>query len=289
MLYKRAREWIAVLFAIFAIADASLTLRLSQQFVCDNGRARLLLRRFDADHKRGLTLGSLHRELSAPLRVSGPHANLTLGLRIAMFYNDSTMKNRFHQVFADHPVLLNMGLGSDRIWFANDAAIVVPSNFTSQALVNRSEQLAAPAIIVHPPAQMAKVSQRGLPAVPDKAELTSISRLAPAQRIRAQVVKYTPNNFKLKVSCPQDGWLLVTDRWAAGWRAKVNGNPVEVFGGNLIFRAVRVCAGENTIQFYYPQPLYFALVLLSWSTLVAVLVMPPWNTRGATCLVNQSV
>jgi hypothetical protein len=54
----------------------------------------------------------------------------------------------------------------------------------------------------------------------------------------------------------------------------VNGIPVEVFGGNFIFRAVRVGAGENTIEFYYPQRLYFALVLLSWTTLVAVFAMP---------------
>src|SRR4029077_2903073 len=99
----------------------------------------------------------------------------------------------------------------------------------------------------------------------------------PAQKIPAQVLSYTPNNLTLKVSCPADGWLLVTDRWAAGWRARVNGTPVEVFGGNLIFRAVRACAGENTIQFYYPQPLYFMLVLLSWSTLVAVFAIPRWE------------
>ena len=96
---------------------------------------------------------------------------------------------------------------------------------------------------------MAKVSRIISPSVPDRAELTSISRLAPAEQIPAQLLKYTPNNLKLKVSCPADGWVLVTDRWAAGWRAKVNGIPADVFGGNLIFRAVRVGTGESTIEF----------------------------------------
>jgi uncharacterized membrane protein YfhO len=114
------------------------------------------------------------------------------------------------------------------------------------------------------------VSQRSLPVVPDKTELTAISRLAPAQNIPAQVLKYTPNDLKLKVTCPADGWLLVTDRWAVGWRAKVNGMPADVFGGNLIFRAVRVRGGENTIHFYYRQHLYFAMILVSWCTLAAV-------------------
>jgi hypothetical protein len=93
------------------------------------------------------------------------------------------------------------------------------------------------------------------------------------------------------VSGMVDGWLLVTDRWAAGWRGKANGNPVEVLGGNFIFRAVRIRAGENTIQFYYPQPLYFALVLLSWTTLGAVFATPGWKKLQGVlgCVVGRSI
>jgi uncharacterized membrane protein YfhO len=132
-------------------------------------------------------------------------------------------------------------------------------------------------MVVHPPEQMARVSVISSPAVPDSTELTSISHLAPAQEIPAQVLAYSPNELNIKVSCPADGWLLVTDRWAAGWRAKVNGMPADVFGGNLIFRAVRVRSGENTIHFYYPQHLYFVMILVSWTTLVAVFAIPRLN------------
>jgi hypothetical protein len=198
------------------------------------------------------------------------------------------MKNRFHHGFVGYPVLLNMGLGADRTWFTKDAAIVIPSGLAYVALANRSQQLGAPAVVVHPSAQMAKISQITSPATPEKGELVAISNLPPAQKIPAEVLKYKPNDLTLKVSCPENGWLLVTDRWAAGWRAKVNGVPVEVFGGDFIFRAVRVRVGENTIQFYYPQPLYFALVLLSWGTLVAVLATPPWKAKRTNCLPNQS-
>jgi uncharacterized membrane protein YfhO len=124
---------------------------------------------------------------------------------------------------------------------------------------------------------MAQVSSMGSSAAPDATALASISRLAAAQQVPAQVVSYTPNSLKIKVSCPEDGWLLVTDRWAAGWRGKANGDPLEVLGGNFIFRAVRIHAGENIVQFYYPQPLYFALVLLSWTTLAAVFAVPGWK------------
>jgi len=276
LLFQRTRKWLPVFFAVLAILDAALTVRLSQEFISDGRWVRSLLGRVDVGHKTQLTLNSVRRELEAPAVLGGRNHNNNVPLRIATFYNDSTMQNRVHNAFADHPVLLNMGLGPKRIWFSKNATIAVPSQHAYLALVNRSEQLGVPVIIVHPPAQMAKVSRIISPSVPDRAELTSISRLAPAEQIPAQLLKYTPNNLKLKVSCPADGWVLVTDRWAAGWRAKVNGIPADVFGGNLIFRAVRVGTGESTIEFYYPQPLYFALVL-SWTTLVAIFAMPRWE------------
>ncbi|PYK17111.1 MAG: hypothetical protein DME55_10940 [Verrucomicrobia bacterium] len=277
LLLQRARKWFVLWFLPLAILDAGLTLRLSQTFVCDSGRTHSLPMRIDAGHKARLTLTNFQRELNPPLPVGGIHSNNTATLRLATFYNDSTMKNRFHQRFADHPVLLNLGLGADRIWFARDAVTTAPSQYAFNALVKRSEQLGAPVLIVHPRPQMAQVSSISSSAAPDATALASISRLVAAQKVPAQVVSYTPNNLKIKVSCPEDGWLLVTDRWAAGWRGKANGNPVEVLGGNFIFRAVRVRAGENIVQFYYPQALYFALVLLSWTTLAAVFAAPGWK------------
>lgn len=279
-LFQRTRKWLPILFGVLAILDAGLTLRLSQDFVSDSGRTRSLFSQVDAGHKTTLTLDSLQREAKPPFSLGGAATNNTLPLRTPVFYNDSTMKNRFQTGFAAHPVLLNMGLGTDRSWFTKEVAIVAPSNETFTALVHRSEELEAPVVVVHPRLQMRNVSNISSPATPDRAMLASISHLSPAQKIPAQVLSYTPNNLTLKVSCPSEGWLLVTDRWAAGWRARVNGTPVEIFGGNLIFRAVRARAGENTIQFYYPQPLYFMLVLLSWSTLVAVFAIPRWEAAG---------
>jgi hypothetical protein len=151
--------------------------------------------------------------------------------------------------------------------------------------------LGAPVLVVHSRSQMAQVSSISSSAASDATALASISRLAAAQKVPAQVVSYTPNNLKIKVSCPEDGWLLVTDRWAAGWRGKANGNPVEVLGANFIFRAVRIHAGENIIQFYYPQALYFGLVLLSWTSLAAVFATPGWKKlQGALgCVVGRSI
>jgi hypothetical protein len=273
---SKIRRWFTGVFAIFAILDAALTLQLSQDFVSDAGRTRSLLKRVDADHKARLKLSSLRRQLEVSWRFGG-RGNNSVQLRIATFYNDSTMKNRFHRTFADHPVLLNMGLDVDRIWFSKNATVAAPSNVVYSVLVNRSEQLGEPVIVVHPRDQMARVSEIRSLEVPDRATVASISRLEAAHRIPAQLLGYTPNDLKIKVSCPTNGWLLVTDRWAAGWRARVNGIAAEVFGGDFIFRAVRVSAGDNIIEFDYPQRLYFVLVFLSWITLILVLATAEWK------------
>jgi hypothetical protein len=262
--------------------DASLTLRLSQDFMSDAGWQRTLLNEVDASHKAALIMSELKRDLSASPRLGGSHTNLNATVRTATFYNDSTMRNRFHLGFAEHPVVLNEALGKDRIWFGEEAVVTAPTNYPYIGLVNRSGQLGAPVLIVHSASEMAKASDVWAPQLPDAAQLSAISRLPQLQHIAVRLLRYTPNHLDLQVSCPKDGWLLVTDRWAAGWRAEVNGSPTEVFGGNLIFRAVRVRAGENTVQFFYTQRLYLALLIFSWGSLVVVFVLPGLtrNYRG---------
>ena len=56
--------------------------------------------------------------------------------------------------------------------------------------------------------------------------------------------------------------------------ARVNGQPAEVFGGDFIFRAVRVRAGKNRIQFDYRPAGWPILPIISWGTLALVFVGP---------------
>jgi len=72
--------------------------------------------------------------------------------------------------------------------------------------------------------------------------------------------------------------LLVTERWAAGWIAEVNHKPVEVWGGNFIFRAVPVQRGLNDVRFTYHPFGYPGLLILSWSTLALVALGSIWVT-----------
>ena len=73
LLFRGTRKWLPVLFAVLAILDAGLTLRLSQDFVSESGWTRSLFSRVDAGHKTTLTLDSLQRELKpSPLLGGAP-------------------------------------------------------------------------------------------------------------------------------------------------------------------------------------------------------------------------
>jgi len=79
------------------------------------------------------------------------------------------------------------------------------------------------------------------------------------------------HRLELEVVSSDAGWLLVTDRWAPGWRAAVNGIPAEVWGANFIFRAVPVQAGTNQVSFWYQPAGWPAVLILSWGAALAVL------------------
>jgi hypothetical protein len=83
---------------------------------------------------------------------------------------------------------------------------------------------------------------------------------------------YRADDLSLKVTCPTDGWLLITDRWSRSWRGTVNGVEVPIDGGNFFFRLVPVRAGVNVVAMEFRPFLLWPLLAVSWGTLLAVAV-----------------
>jgi hypothetical protein len=65
---------------------------------------------------------------------------------------------------------------------------------------------------------------------------------------------------------------MVTDRWARGWKAEVNGQPATGYGADFLFRAVRVNLGCNLIRFHYEPRTWLPSLIVSWGTLFAFVV-----------------
>ena len=75
------------------------------------------------------------------------------------------------------------------------------------------------------------------------------------------IVEYLPMRVTIDVTAKASGILLLADSWYPGWHATVDGNEAPVYRADLIYRAVRVDAGEHRIVFEY-RPASFAVGLM---------------------------
>jgi len=165
----------------------------------------------------------------------------------------------------EHPVLKDTALGGTRVWFARQVGQVRPSQGNFDAFLQRAESLGRPPLVVHAPEEMI-----GHMAAGELPQAEVINGLNAMEYVRADVVKYDPDELIFRADCETDGWLLLTDRWARSWQAEINGVPSAVYGGNFIFRAVRISTGRNEIKFTYRPAGSPWLLILSWSTLMLV-------------------
>jgi hypothetical protein len=273
---KRGRTSLPFLLGSVAIIDAVLSFGISSVTIYDRGSARTSWNTINASHSSRLDLTSsgLTRDLR-PAEWLGPELNdRNIPLRIATFENYAPLGNRFQVDFADAPVTVAMSTGAQRIWFSTQVASVNPDDSSYAAFASRTKELGAPVLVVHPRQEMLGDYGPGEATRGDTQDVKAISNLAASQRLSATVLRYSPNELSLEVSCPDHGWLLVTDRWSPGWQATVNGKRVEVFGGDFIFRAVPVQQGTNTVTFSYLPAGWPTLLILSWGTLLVVLGGP---------------
>lgn len=66
-----------------------------------------------------------------------------------------------------------------------------------------------------------------------------------------RVEEFAPNRVKLRGEAPEDGWLVVGEAFAPGWRAVVEGERREVEAANFFLRAVAVRRGEREATLFY--------------------------------------
>jgi hypothetical protein len=287
----RFRRWCVPLLLFLAASDAFLTSTLSRQTMVST-RPEDVKRWASLDERHSpvldLTGNGLLREESSCNPDPDPVClkNDQLITKVPVFNSYAIGENYFHGEMVNHPILKRTAVGAERIWFSSDVGHVQPTRSNFVAFVRRTEMLGESPLVVHSPEELLRL---GAPPTEILArptdgnasneanagnadQIAQIERLPAAEKIAIDLVKYLPDELVLNVQCPTDGWLLVTDRWARSWRAEVNGQPVAVYGGNFIFRAVQVSGGRNTIRFTY-RPFGFPwLVIISWGTSAIVAI-----------------
>jgi hypothetical protein len=116
-------------------------------------------------------------------------------------------------------------------------------------------------------------------------ENDELARVAPAEaQGHAELQHYGAADLSASVTANTDGFLVVGDRFDAGWRAWVDGHETPVLRANSIMRAVPVGIGQHVVELRY-EPWWIQLGLLitlaSLVSVVSVLIglMPPRRRR----------
>jgi hypothetical protein len=100
------------------------------------------------------------------------------------------------------------------------------------------------------------------------------NRLPISQSLVPSIVSYAPEQAVIDVEAPQPGYLVLTDAYYPGWTATVDGQPVEIERADIMFRAVKIPAGQHRVELRY-QPPSFTLGLLI-SIVTAVVLIGVW-------------
>ena len=83
-----------------------------------------------------------------------------------------------------------------------------------------------------------------------------------------EVLDDAPGEMRVVVTTAQPGLLVVSDPYATGWRASVDGEAAEILIANHAFRAVGVSQGTHTVTFAY-RPM--SVVIGAWSSGVCLI------------------
>jgi hypothetical protein len=67
----------------------------------------------------------------------------------------------------------------------------------------------------------------------------------------ARIVEYQNERVVVEAEARESGWLLLLDSYYPGWKAEVDGHPVDIFRADGFFRAVRIPEGKHRIVFNY--------------------------------------
>jgi hypothetical protein len=101
----------------------------------------------------------------------------------------------------------------------------------------------------------------------------------------ARVTRYEPDTMTVAVNATAPGLLVLSEVYASGWRASVDGRSTPILPTDEILRGIPITSGNHTVELRYaPRSLTIGLWISATAALamVAVFVLAGWGyvTRG---------
>jgi hypothetical protein len=269
-----SRALVAAAFGVLATIDGVLAVGLANTLANVGDSHRRAWAALERHHRADvdlLRLGGAQRKREPE---GGAFNNTNLMTRRAVLLGYSGLVSGTQTEWMREPVLVASATSADRFWFSPHPVFAPPASDLFRAFAERSKELGGPPLVIHSREEM-------VAATADSRGHIGSVRAAPAATKAAVVLeRYLPDSLVLHFEAPRDGWLLVTDRWAFGWTARVNGTPVRVEGANFLFRGVLVRGGPNRIEFTY-RP--FGRPWLPFSSVLVIVAVVVPSLRGCRC------
>ena len=270
----------AQVLVFLSIVDASLTIVVSEPILHTEGPLNWW-REMSLGHKPGLDLTSqgLYRQLHVPAGLESvvyPN-NRNVPLKVPVLDSYTSFLNRFEHGLEGSDGATDFALGNNRFWFTTEAAPAAPTDESFAAFLADMRHARTPVVLLHTPDQMnAGVRNRepGLTvsAITDK-EALPLDSLVRASAAAIDLITYRPRLLRFRFQSPTQGWLMVTDRWAPGWKAQVNRKTVPVYGADFLFRAVPVTPGTNDVEFRYEPRTWLPSLIVSLGTILVFVIV----------------
>ncbi len=89
-----------------------------------------------------------------------------------------------------------------------------------------------------------KLSDRELPSLSERFK----------QAPQARVTSYAANRLTIETEADAPALLTLSERYAPGWRATLDGQPVPILLANYLLRGVTVPAGKHRVEMHYAAP-----------------------------------
>lgn len=97
---------------------------------------------------------------------------------------------------------------------------------------------------------------------------------------RVEILSEKGNWLTLQTESPLGGYVVVMDSWYPGWKATIDGKPVDILRADGSFRAVEIPAGKHEIRFLYcPAGFYFGFLFSILVTMFLIIRSVIWGRK----------
>ena len=100
-----------------------------------------------------------------------------------------------------------------------------------------------------------------------------------AADVDARIVIDSPDRVRVNAAADAPAWLVLTDTWFPGWRARVDGVETPILRAHHAFRAVALPPGRHDVDFTFrPRGLAIgvAITLVALAIIVALVFATLW-------------